>query len=229
MYVYISLLKQLMADEFFVGIGDINATHLGPNKPFIPEPNKLSPVPKPSEQVETVNEEVGPYPLKQGQECANGSSGTVEQTKKSSEKTKAESYDHGEQGSMKSPASKLLPKHTPSESKASDMAKRPSATTDTCISLDAKQIPPNQDNVVKCTSTEAVLHDDDAELELTWSLLDMVHTNWYAQYDANSKDEAPDVQHVLGAIKKKVLQGCTLTFSGLIPMQQVPETYVSTV
>lgn len=57
----------LTPDEFFVGIGDINAAHLGPAKPLVPTPT-APPADKPSDiqgpQSKELQEQIEARPLK---------------------------------------------------------------------------------------------------------------------------------------------------------------------
>lgn len=62
---------------------------------------------------------------------------------------------------------------------------------------------------------------EDHELELIQDVLTLMHTRWYA---ANDRNDAPNVESVLGNIKHGVLDGCELAFSGLIPLSEDPET-----
>lgn len=52
-------------------------------------------------------------------------------------------------------------------------------------------------------------------------LLTQIHSHWYEAYDAKKK---PDAKDIIGSMKRKVLHGCTLAFSGLIPLNETPES-----
>lgn len=82
----------------------------------------------------------------------------------------------------------------------------------------------------------AVLRNDDTELTLiqavrlpTNQLLEEIHEKWYEAYDEQHVP-LPDVkvgtrltQDVIRTMKHRVLAGCTLVFSGLIPLGEQPE------
>lgn len=55
---------------------------------------------------------------------------------------------------------------------------------------------------------------------LLTQLLTQIHGHWYEAYDAKKK---PDAKDIIGSMKRKVLHGCTLAFSGLIPLNETPE------
>ncbi|TKY90808.1 hypothetical protein EX895_000806 [Sporisorium graminicola] len=76
--------------------------------------------------------------------------------------------------------------------------------------------------------SHAVLVDDDNELDRVQSILDDLHTQWYAKYDAmqaHPKPQAasdptvqkPSVVDLIGSKKADVLKGCTIVFSSMIP------------
>ncbi|WFD20059.1 protein-serine/threonine phosphatase [Malassezia caprae] len=132
--------------EFFVGIGDINAAHLGPAKPLVPT---APPADKPADSQEPQNkelqEQIEARPLKRKLE---------------------EALEHKSAGA---PAA---------ECATSEPEAQPEA---------------------EIIEEELLLRNDDTELELI---------------EAN----------VIKRMKGEVLKGCEIVFSGLIPVNQVPET-----
>ncbi|KAN0060227.1 CTD phosphatase Fcp1 [Thecaphora frezii] len=81
---------------------------------------------------------------------------------------------------------------------------------------------------------QAVLRDDDTELQRLQTILDDLHARWYADYDrrscakAESGDaqvqEKPNVTDLIADRKSKVLKDCFISFSGMIPNNVVPAT-----
>ena len=156
------------ADEFFVGIGDINAGHLGPSvpTPAVPAPETEASAPLAEQQRQTIHEQVDARPLARLQEEKNAV------------------QDEGKAAAVAAPAQQ-----------------------------------------------QAVLHNDDTNLDLIQSvrvlrliqLLEQIHDEWYRAHDAH-KDV--DVKDIITRMKRTVLQGCVLAFSGLIPLNEQPERYV---
>ncbi|KDN37201.1 hypothetical protein K437DRAFT_211866, partial [Tilletiaria anomala UBC 951] len=89
----------------------------------------------------------------------------------------------------------------------------------------------------------AVLKDDDAELARVQEILDAIHERWYAQWDGmhgasmpltESPDDLnalaarpkPAVMNIIGDIKRLVLAGCNIVFSGVIPLGEKPQERV---
>ncbi|KAH7334474.1 hypothetical protein B0J17DRAFT_618419 [Rhizoctonia solani] len=78
----------------------------------------------------------------------------------------------------------------------------------------------------------AVLRDDDRELDRIYSVLDEIHAHFYEAYDrewlnANPKPQKNgvrnfNVQRIIPAIKRQVLQGTHILFSSVIPMNVDP-------
>ncbi|EST06515.1 NLI interacting factor [Kalmanozyma brasiliensis GHG001] len=72
--------------------------------------------------------------------------------------------------------------------------------------------------------SHAVLVDDDTELDRVFSILDSLHTEWYAAYDARSPSSPtkPSVVSLINERKSRILAGCTIVFSSLIPFGADP-------
>ncbi|CAE7133652.1 unnamed protein product, partial [Rhizoctonia solani] len=78
----------------------------------------------------------------------------------------------------------------------------------------------------------AVLRDDDTELDRIYSVLDEIHARFYEAYEkewvnANTKARRNgarnfNVQRIIPAIKRRVLQGAHILFSSVIPMNVDP-------
>ncbi|CUA76285.1 hypothetical protein RSOLAG22IIIB_06191 [Rhizoctonia solani] len=78
----------------------------------------------------------------------------------------------------------------------------------------------------------AVLRDDDTELDRIYSVLDEIHARFYEAYErewvnANPKSRRNgsrgfNVQRIIPAIKRRVLQGTHILFSSVIPMNVDP-------
>ena len=66
------------------------------------------------------------------------------------------------------------------------------------------------------------VEDNDDYLLYLEPILKNIHKCFYDLYDQYKKkdeksDEIPDLKHVIPYVKKKVLQGCSIVFSGVIP------------
>ncbi|EPQ28997.1 uncharacterized protein PFL1_03287 [Pseudozyma flocculosa PF-1] len=79
----------------------------------------------------------------------------------------------------------------------------------------------------------AVLRDDDTELQRIQTILDDLHSQWYARYDSAKGDASgrpsheskkPTVTDLIAARKAEVLKGCYVSFSGMIPSNVPPKT-----
>lgn len=51
-----------------------------------------------------------------------------------------------------------------------------------------------------------------------------MHQQWYDAYEQQKAQKRPDVKDVILQMKKQVLKGCVLAFSGLIPLHETPES-----
>ena len=67
-----------------------------------------------------------------------------------------------------------------------------------------------------------VLRDDDVELDHIGALLEDIHSTYYQRRARPGKGEA-DVRSIMPALKRKVLRGVCIVFSGVIPIGQDPE------
>lgn len=187
--------ERLTSDEFFVGIGDINASHLGPSRPLLPS--------------------TAPAPAPRNAPPAGQPPSLDEQQRSIDEQREAR------------PLQRKLEEKL--EQKAKDPA--PEAA--------APGAEPDDDQA-------QVLSNDDTELELIQTVRSradpaspgaapqVVRGVRRAQASAPAVQETPghqgtalrSPQHVLRSMKKEVLKGCHVAFSGLIPIGQAPETYV---
>ncbi|KAK0539670.1 CTD phosphatase Fcp1 [Tilletia horrida] len=83
----------------------------------------------------------------------------------------------------------------------------------------------------------AVLKEDDRELDRLQRILNDIHSRWYAEWDrvqqeTNKKGNnlgaalarMPDVANMIAQMKSKVLRGCHIVFSGVVPLGQNLET-----
>lgn len=94
-----------------------------------------------------------------------------------------------------------------------------------------KNAAPAEEKVVTPEQPEAVLHNDDTNLELIQTvcmrvlmqLLMQIHDKWYEAHDAHKEVDVKDIIH---RMKGTVLRGCVLAFSGLIPLNERPERCV---
>ncbi|KAG0166824.1 Carboxy-terminal domain (CTD) phosphatase [Apophysomyces sp. BC1034] len=80
---------------------------------------------------------------------------------------------------------------------------------------------------------QPLLVDDDSELYTMLEILKDVHRQFYDAVDVNTEAEGdgagsprskPDVTDLIPSMKKKILQGVHIVFSGVIPLQQDPQT-----
>ena len=67
---------------------------------------------------------------------------------------------------------------------------------------------------------EAVLQDDDRELERVLTVLESVHEEYYSASEADR-----NVEHIIPRMKEQVLPGCNIVFSGVIPLDQDTTRY----
>ncbi|KAG8941759.1 Carboxy-terminal domain (CTD) phosphatase [Tulasnella sp. 419] len=88
----------------------------------------------------------------------------------------------------------------------------------------------------KDTKNKALLRNDDNELERVWQILEEIHQRFFDLYDRNieagiawnseqSKSQLrskPDVKAIIPAMKAEVLAGVHLLFSGVIPLKTNP-------
>ncbi|KAM4630227.1 RNA polymerase II subunit A C-terminal domain phosphatase [Polymixia lowei] len=79
---------------------------------------------------------------------------------------------------------------------------------------------------------EEIDNDQDDHLIYLEEVLDRIHAEYYARYEAYLKKEAtetPDIRKIVPELKSKALQGTTLVFSGLYPtnypMERTRECY----
>lgn len=83
--------------------------------------------------------------------------------------------------------------------------------------------------------SQALLKDDDTELDRLQSILETIHSRWYSRWDATLKERSeapagqsdpaqappsakPTVVDIISELKKDVLRNCELVFSSLIPL-----------
>ncbi|PWN39520.1 hypothetical protein IE81DRAFT_326435 [Ceraceosorus guamensis] len=74
----------------------------------------------------------------------------------------------------------------------------------------------------------AVLRDDDNELVRIQTILNEIHDSWFQRWDhynANANENAikPHVSHLISTIKRRVLAGISVVFSGIVPQGYSPE------
>jgi RNA polymerase II subunit A-like phosphatase len=61
------------------------------------------------------------------------------------------------------------------------------------------------------------IEDGDQELEIVITLLDHIHSSFY------TKGSHRDVRTIMYQMKQKVLEGCHITFSSIIPLGLNPQ------
>ncbi|KAI8137845.1 hypothetical protein BJV82DRAFT_633442 [Fennellomyces sp. T-0311] len=183
--------------EFFVGIGDINS-------PFAPKqvPDMATqppPKPRPSNEAtkDTEKEDKG----------TGAEKGEAEEEEDDDD----EANEKGENGDE----SKILAQQ---EKLQEEMAKEQQQQRP--LAQKQNELAPGQDR--------PLLVDDDKELYTMTTILKEVHERFYKGLDAynNQKENGagsskPDVKDLIPEMKRQVLDGVHIVFSGLIPQQQV--------
>ncbi|WFD31323.1 protein-serine/threonine phosphatase [Malassezia sp. CBS 17886] len=209
--------------EFFVGIGDINATYLSPNTPRVAVPgaeSKAAPAAADvdgaastsivsqmdAHQRKAISEQLDERPLQRQQEALEERHSKAGDTEA---RRNAAGQDEGDSGPEAGNS------HAPGPEEKQGTPNGAAASAEHS-GKDGADTP------------HTVLRGDDQELELTQRLLNRVHASWYAAWERKtasaSPDSAPDVKDVLRAMKTQVLASCHLVFSGLIPIGQAPES-----
>ncbi|CBQ67995.1 related to FCP1-TFIIF interacting component of CTD phosphatase [Sporisorium reilianum SRZ2] len=125
------------------------------------------------------------------------------------------------------------PTGEPSGDSSTPAAATPEDTPESAPATSLPPLPPPPPPLPPHRS-HAVLVDDDTELDRVQSILDDLHTQWYARYDAmqarpkpqpasDPTIQKPSVVDLISARKAHVLQGCTIVFSSMIPFGHDPE------
>ncbi|KAJ2948298.1 hypothetical protein O0L34_g7535 [Tuta absoluta] len=64
------------------------------------------------------------------------------------------------------------------------------------------------------------VEDPDDYLIYLTDILNRIHAHFYEMYDKADSKQIPDLKQVIPEVKSKVLTGCSLVFSGLVPTHQ---------
>ncbi|SOV08846.1 uncharacterized protein UDID_04690 [Ustilago sp. UG-2017a] len=198
-------LLQVVPYEFFVGVGDINATFLPPT----PAPPGAAGVAAQTEELQSkLAEQREARPLAKMQEALDEKLG------------KANGSGSRSGTAMPDGSGNATPAGESSTEAESSDAVAAQTTADS----------PTAEEKTQATESisHAVLVDDDTELDRVYSILDSIHNEWYSAYDKLQSQPPtpttkPSVVDFISARKTKVLAGCTIVFSSMTPDDN-PET-----
>lgn len=181
--------------EFFIGIGDINAAFLPTGNEAFTLPNKAAPEPDekeaPSPEAQSkanhahqthrqvISEQKDSRPLKRRQEELKGRQGTGH---KGHDKPKPPKHG-GDAKENEDPGAPASAEHDDSAEEKAD------AKHDTEAAASGATERAAHENTAEPAS-EAVLHDEDQELPLISTVLDKVHSQWYAAWEEQCKKGA---------------------------------------
>jgi RNA polymerase II subunit A C-terminal domain phosphatase len=185
--------------DFFVGIGDINAS-------FLPStPNGPTPPPELNSNASTSK--------------VNGSNGTTDQ----SDDQKAEGKDEEAleaEAKAEDDAAKTVAEESQKTAVSEQLDARPLAKMQEALEGEGSKSSGGKDEEGK---PAAVLKETDRELYKLHEVLNDIHARWYADYDKrNSNEEKPSITQIISQIKTAVLDGCTFVFSSIAPVNQDP-------
>lgn len=120
--------------------------------------------------------------------------------------------------------------NTSSEGKASEEIQEKGGSDETNLPSENKE---ENGNDVKENEEELIEWDDDDDYLLYLEeILKTIHKTFYNFYDQlkekgspekDSENEKPNLKNIIPYIKKKVLKGCNILFSGVIPTNMNPE------
>lgn len=214
--------------DFFVGIGDINASFL-PKKQTIPttEPvahttDNVTDLKINGDDATTATEPAEDHSL-QGNGVNVLSPSTSEPNVPTNDDSAASS------NSSTSPSSPLDNPNGESSATPESITMADVALTEQTAKLEQqKQDRPlakrqEELNHDVADTNKAVLHDDDEELTQLESILKEIHTRFFDAIKENLQTEA-DVKHVIPFMKERILGGTHLAFSGLIPLGVAPQS-----
>ncbi|KAL1931784.1 hypothetical protein VTP01DRAFT_9928 [Rhizomucor pusillus] len=179
--------------EFFVGIGDINS-------PFAPK----QPIPEPAPKRPPAKEE----PNKKGKERAQ-----VSEEERAEEDTDEEKENELDEKTILAQQQLIQDAMAQQQQEQRPLAKR------------QDELAPAHD--------QPLLVDDDRELYTMTKILKEVHRLFYERLEqheqqkggagsSSEKGSPPDVKDLIPEMKKQVLKGVRIVFTGLIPQQQAP-------
>lgn len=102
---------------------------------------------------------------------------------------------------------------------------------ETTPSTEVAQVPEQNGHSEGSPHRHNLLRDDDEELKYLEQHLTLLHQNFYSQHDSRvaalrretgveeiTADSIPDVGKLLEWVKKRVLRGCSIVLSGLVPL-----------
>jgi RNA polymerase II subunit A-like phosphatase len=189
-------LVKVVPYDFFVGIGDINAS-------FLPAVSSITAPAK--EEVSAVNvaPESGTEESEAKKELSDDGDAAADEAE---EKTAAAAAAAVAESSQRTVVSEQL-------------GSRPLAKMQEA--LDVK----NEESLTKrANKDQAVLHDSDTELDRLRSILDQIHQQWYRRWDETvATTDKPDTTSIIASMKRKVLRDCVIVFSSVFPMNMPPE------
>ncbi|UZJ50987.1 hypothetical protein CBS101457_000307 [Exobasidium rhododendri] len=195
-------LLKVVPFDFFVGIGDINASFL-PAAPTVPTPTT---------EGQTDQEE--------GEEQPDESRTSNEAKTADTSKESKAAADEAEASKDKEEEANAVAQKSQQSAVSEQLGSRPLAKMQEALNVKNDQHSPSH-----TPHAVAVLRDDDRELQRLQKILNEVHLRWYEEWDARpSQEDKPAITGIIGALKAAVLADVSLVFSSVIPLQQYPES-----
>ncbi|EPY52460.1 CTD phosphatase Fcp1 [Schizosaccharomyces cryophilus OY26] len=181
--------------EFFVGIGDINSNFLAKPTP-LPEQENTSPVETPHEQTESVDVNTNQDAVLPESSASLPGSSTIPERTLLKETFLQDKQALDEQNKERFTALQLQKSERP-------LAKQQNALLE------------------EDEPDHSVLHGGDKELLHLERVLTRIHQAYYDEESNNEKEANKvhaNVERIIPSMKSKVLKGCRILFSGVIPL-----------
>lgn len=268
-------LVKVVPFDFFVGIGDINATFL-PAAPSVPAPTTLegpggglaeeddaassssssapsiaASSPAASSSTPAASSSLSSKSSSSSPPSEAGQSPLTEKERSEDDATTAEddiaAKEVADRSQKSAVSAQLGARHLAKMQEALDekmsegSAEGAQETSDGSTSAEESAAPlptpsPSPDPVPSQSPQQrAVLRDDDEELDRVHNILGEIHQQWYAQWDSfpASRDRkgeevkraevaSPAVKDILADLKRRVLAGCRIVFSSIVPLETDP-------
>lgn len=183
--------------DFFVGIGDINASFL-PSTPAGPTP---------------------PPELNNNSAKVNGSNDSTNQAINGTDAEKKDEKALEAEAKAEDDAAKTVAEQSQKTAVSEQLDARPLAKMQEALEEDGSKSAGKDEE----GKPAAVLKETDRELYKLHEVLNDIHARWYADYDKRkSHEEKPSITQIISQIKTAVLDGCTFVFSSIAPVNQDP-------
>ena len=196
--------------DFFVGIGDINAT-------FLPA------APTPEDEVEI------------GADAAPAEATTGKAAAAATDESSAAAVAHEEKAQVQQQAVLTEQMDSRPLAKMQEAKLQEAAVEHEHEHEEETEEAATAAHEIEFAQQQAVLRDEDDELIRVQAILDTIHEQWYKSWrdmygeklEEDPKKLAdcakPTVTTIIGGLKEKVLAGCKLVFSGVIPLGERPQ------